>query len=179
MDRRGFLGTLAGGLLARPFVARAQQTGNVYRVGLLTMGTITPENGMGMWGGFLDAMGQLGYVEGSNLVVRRAAVGGQSPERLPGLVAGLLQDGVDIIVTTSTRETQAAKRATATVPIVMTLSPDPVARGKPGPPRRQRDRPHEPCAWQQSKVCRAVEGGRAVSATVHGRGETSIRGDSS
>src|SRR5215470_16406545 len=129
MDRRGFLGTLAGGLLARPFVARAQQTGNVYRVGLLTMGTITPENGMGMWGGFLDAMGQLGYVEGSNLVVRRAAVGGQSPERLPGLVAGLLQDGVDIIVTTSTRETQAAKRATATVPIVMTLSPDPVAQG--------------------------------------------------
>ena len=48
--------------------------------------------------------------------------------RLPEFVAGFLRDGVDVIVTTSTRETQAAKQATCTVPIVMTLSPDPVAQ---------------------------------------------------
>jgi putative tryptophan/tyrosine transport system substrate-binding protein len=129
VDRRTFLG-LAGGLfVATPLVAQAPQLGKVYRVGLLMMGTLTPEHGMGMWDAFLDAMRQLGYVEGGNLVVRRAAVGGQYPERLPGLMAGLLHDGVDVIVTTSPRETRAAKRATATVPIVMTLSPDPVGQG--------------------------------------------------
>jgi putative ABC transport system substrate-binding protein len=123
MDRRAFITMLGGSILA-PLVAEAQRGGEVYRVGLLTLGTITPDNPM--WGPFLNAMRQLGYVEGRNLVVRRSAAGDGRPERLPGLVASMLQDGVDVIVTTSTRETQAAMRATQTLPIVMTLSPDPV-----------------------------------------------------
>jgi putative tryptophan/tyrosine transport system substrate-binding protein len=125
MNRRTFLGGLTVGTLCRPLAAEAQQ--KVYRVGLLTLGTITPDNPM--WGPFLNAMRQLGYVEDRNLVVRRGAAGDGRPERLPGLVAGMLRDGVDVIVTTSTRETQAAKRATETLPIVMTLSPDPVEQG--------------------------------------------------
>ena len=51
------------------------------------------------------------------------------PERLPGLVAELLQAKVDVIVTTSTLETLAAKKATSTIPIVMTLVPDPIQQG--------------------------------------------------
>ena len=51
------------------------------------------------------------------------------PEHLPEFVAGFLRDGVDVIVTTSTREAQAAQRATSTIPIVMTLPPDPVGQG--------------------------------------------------
>src|SRR5262249_18584801 len=113
--------------LAAPLAVGAQQARMLYRVGLLTQGEITPHNAM--WNPFLEAMRGLGYVEGQNLVLRRAAAGDGHPERLPGLVAGLLRDGVDLIVTTSTRETQAAKQATAMVPIVMTLSPDPVAQG--------------------------------------------------
>jgi ABC-type uncharacterized transport system substrate-binding protein len=118
---------LALSLTLVPLATGAQQAGKIYRVGLLTLGTITPDNPM--WSSFLNAMRQLGYVEGRNLVVRRGAAGDGRPERLPGLVAGMLRDGVDVIVTTSTRETQAAKRATETLPIVMTLSPDPVEQG--------------------------------------------------
>ncbi len=126
MDRRAFLGTIAGGLLAAQLAAEAQPA-KVYRIGLLSMGTITPD--VPMWSAFIDAMREHDYVEGLNLVVRRGAAGDGRPDRLPEFVAGFLRDGVDVIVTTSTRETQAAKQATSTIPIVMTLSPDPVAQG--------------------------------------------------
>jgi putative ABC transport system substrate-binding protein len=125
VERRAFItGTLA--LLAAPLAAQAQ-AGRVYRVGLLSMGTITPR--VTMWSAFLEAMRELDYVEGRNLVVRRGAAGDGRPDRLPEFVAGFLRDGIDVIVTTSTRETQAAKRATSTIPLVMTLSPDPIGRG--------------------------------------------------
>jgi ABC-type uncharacterized transport system substrate-binding protein/mannose-6-phosphate isomerase-like protein (cupin superfamily) len=114
-------------VLAAPLAAEAQQAGKVFRVGILTMGTITPDTPM--WDGFIAAMREFGYVEGRNLVIRRGATGDGRPDRLPEFVAGFLRDGVDVIVTTSTRETLAAKQARSTIPIVMTLSPDPVAQG--------------------------------------------------
>src|SRR5262249_27617938 len=89
--------------------------------------TIDPD--IPMWKGFIDAMREHGYVEGRNVVIRRGAAGDGRPDRLREFVAGFLRDGVDVIVTTSTRETEAAKQATSTIPIVMTLSPDPVAQG--------------------------------------------------
>ena len=46
-----------------------------------------------------------------------------NPERLPALVAELINAEVDVIVTTGPRETVAAKRATASIPIVMTVVP--------------------------------------------------------
>jgi hypothetical protein len=64
----------------------------------------------------------------------RGAVGDGRPDRLPEFVTGFLWDSVDVIVTTSTRETQAAKQATSTILIVMTLSPDPVGQGLTGLP---------------------------------------------
>jgi len=126
MNRRAFV-TGLGVVLAAPLAAEAQQAGKVFRVGILTMGTITPDTPM--WNGFIAAMREFGYVEGRNLVIRRGATGDGRPDRLPEFVAGFLRDGVDVIVTTSTRETLAAKQATSTIPIVMTLSPDPVAQG--------------------------------------------------
>lgn len=127
MDRRTFIALVSGGLLGTPISAHAQQVEKIYRVGLLTMGTITPHEAM--WGAFLQAMRELDYVEGRNLVVRRGAAGDGRPDRLPEFVTGFLRNGVDVIVTTSTHETQAAKQATSTIPIVMTLSPDPVRQG--------------------------------------------------
>jgi putative ABC transport system substrate-binding protein len=126
VDRRAFIAGFLP-LFVAPLAAEAQHAGKVYRIGILTLGEVTPRTAM--WSAFLEAMRGLGYVEGQNLVVRRAAAGDGRPERLAGLAAGLLRDGVDLIVTTSTRETQAAKQVTGTVPIVMTLSPDPVAEG--------------------------------------------------
>src|SRR5262252_5842942 len=128
MERRRFVAMLAGGMVAAtPLPVKAQQTGRLYRIGLLSMGTITPD--LPMWNGFIDGMREYGYVEGRNLLIRRGATGDGRPDRLSEFVAGFLRDGVDIIVTTSTRETQAAKQATSTIPIVMTLSPDPVTQG--------------------------------------------------
>jgi putative ABC transport system substrate-binding protein len=80
------------------------------------------------WQPFLDAMRELGYVEGRNLTVKRALGSGRSGD-LPGLVEDLVRSGVDVIVTTGTRETLAAKQATSTTPIVMLLVPDPVGQG--------------------------------------------------
>lgn len=113
-------------ILVGPLAVEAQPAGKAYRVGLVTLGSAPARHGM--WQNFLEAMRELNYVEGQNLIVRLALAEGR-PERLPGLVADLIQAKVDVIVTTSTQETLAAKRATSTIPIVMTLALDPVEPG--------------------------------------------------
>jgi putative tryptophan/tyrosine transport system substrate-binding protein len=123
IDRRAFLGTLTGGLLAAPLVAEAQQPrGKSARIGLL--GDVPP---------FLDeafrqGLRELGYIEGQNIVIEH-----RSPEwkyeRLPGLAAELVRLKVDVIVAASPAATKAAKQATSTIPIVFTVSGDPVAEG--------------------------------------------------
>jgi putative ABC transport system substrate-binding protein len=95
----------------------------VYRVGLVSLGGDPL-----WWRPVLDAMRELGYVEGRNLVVRRAFAKGH-PEDLPRLVTELLRSGVDVVVTTATRETKAVEQAAPTTPIVMLLVPDPIAEG--------------------------------------------------
>jgi putative ABC transport system substrate-binding protein len=125
VDRRVFVaGTLA--LLAAPLGAQAQSAGGVYRIGLLTLGSDPTRSGF--WQKFLQAMRELNYVEGHNLEVKRAFADGRT-DRLPGLVNDLMRAHVDVIVTTSTPETLAGKRATSTIPIVMTVAPDPVEQG--------------------------------------------------
>jgi putative tryptophan/tyrosine transport system substrate-binding protein len=98
----------------------------VYTVGLLSVGTDSAQPAP--WQPFLDAMRELGYVKGQNLVVQDAFGNGR-PERLPALVAALVQAKVDVVVTTGTRETKAIREATSTIPIVMLVVPDPVAQG--------------------------------------------------
>jgi putative ABC transport system substrate-binding protein len=114
-------------LTIAPPAAETQQAGKVYRVGIVSVGT--DPQGPAVWAPFLGAMRGLGYVEGKNLVVEGAFAAGQS-DRLPALLAELGRKGVDVIVTSGTRETLAAKQATLTTPIVMTYVPtDPVAAG--------------------------------------------------
>jgi len=67
-------------------------------------------------------------VEGRNLI-GSVALADAKVERLPNLVAALLQANVDAIVTTSTPETQAAKSATSTIPVVMAAVIDSVETG--------------------------------------------------
>jgi putative ABC transport system substrate-binding protein len=120
MKRIAFIVTLTLTLLAAPFAAEAQQ---MYRVGLVSIGG-DPQ----WWRPFIEAMGELGYVEGRNLMVKRAFANGRI-EDLPRLVHDLVRSGVDVAVTTATRETAAVKQAAPTLPIVMLLVPDPVASG--------------------------------------------------
>jgi ABC-type uncharacterized transport system substrate-binding protein len=113
-------------LLMAPLAADAQTAEKLYHVGLLSIGS--GPTWRNQWAPFIEAMRELHYTEGRNLVLQPAFADGQA-ERLPALVAELVQAQVDVIVTTGTRETVAAKQATSAIPIVMLLVPDPVAQG--------------------------------------------------
>src|SRR5215510_16144226 len=115
-------------LVAIPVSGSAQPTGRVYTVGVLSVGAPATSPERDFWIPFINGMRELGYVEGRNLVVKRGAAAG-SAERLGELARDLVRANVDVIVTTSVRETRAARDATSTIPIVMTIAPDPVGAG--------------------------------------------------
>ena len=104
--------------------AEAQQSGKVYRIGY-----ISGRSGAGPLDEIFKAtLRELGYVEGQNIsITYRWAE--EKLDRLPALAVELVQLKVDVIVTETTPAAQAAKRATADIPIVMTLSGDPVGAG--------------------------------------------------
>jgi putative ABC transport system substrate-binding protein len=127
MDRRMFLGTLAGGLLAVPLVAEAQQAGKVVRIGLLDYGASNPSSAA-RWAALREQLRALGYVDGQNVVFESRWADGQVA-RLPGLAAELVAGKVDIMVTATSEAARAAKQATSSIPIVMATSADPVELG--------------------------------------------------
>jgi putative ABC transport system substrate-binding protein len=126
MDRRTFLSTLTGGLLAAPLAAEAQPAAKVYRIGFL--GNSTPALEANLVGPFREGLRELGYVEERNIVIEYRWAEGQY-ERFPVLIAELLARKVDVIVTAGTPATQAVKKATTSVPLVMVAVGDPVATG--------------------------------------------------
>ena len=76
----------------------------------------------------MQALREHGYVPGANVDVEMRFADGM-PERLPVLADELVRLGVDVLVAGSTIGGIAAKRATATIPIVFAGSSDPVAGG--------------------------------------------------
>ena len=125
MDRRAFLSTLAGGLLAAPISAEAQAAGKVPRMGWLVADLAAKSD---MTEAFLQGMRDLGYVEGDNLVIEYRDAGGKL-ERLPALAAELVALKVDVILTGGTAQALAAKHATRAIPIVFAGAADPVTDG--------------------------------------------------
>ncbi len=125
-DRRAFLGTLAGGLLAAPLAAEAQPAGKVYRVGVLETAPMVL-NAANLEA-FRQGLRELGYVEGQNLVIEYRSADGRA-DRFPDLANELVRLKVDLILTRGTPAVTAAKDATRTIPIVMTASGDPLGRG--------------------------------------------------
>jgi len=129
MDRRAFLGTLAGSLLAAALAAEAQQAGKVFRIGILAnLRPSRSEPGWGLWEGFIQGLRELGYVEGRNITIEWRVSEGKY-ERLPDLAAELVRRNVDVIVVPADQNALAAKRATRAIPIVVTSSADPVGSG--------------------------------------------------
>jgi putative ABC transport system substrate-binding protein len=118
--------TLALALLAAPLAAEAQQAGKVYQVGHVTSGS--REQDVVFLRALEERLKQLGYVEGRNLRFEYRFANGQV-NRLPALMAELVQLNVDAIVAGSNSTVALAKRATASIPIVMTLTADPVGAG--------------------------------------------------
>ncbi len=107
---------------------QAQQAGKkVYRLGYLSVRTATRERRR--IAAFQQELQELGYTEGKNIVIElRRAVAGKR-ERLRQLAAELVSLKVDVIVTTGGSSTQAAKDIPTTIPIVFTISADPVGDG--------------------------------------------------
>jgi len=121
--RAALAAALALGLLAAPSTAPAQRApGKIARIGLL--GDVPSF----LHEAFRQGLRDLGYVEGQNMVIEH-----RSPEfkyeRLPALAAELVRLNVDVIVAASPPATEAARQATRTIPIVFTVSGDPVAEG--------------------------------------------------
>jgi putative tryptophan/tyrosine transport system substrate-binding protein len=122
MRRREFI-TLLGSAAAWPLTARAQQSGKVWRIGILE--TISLAQNALLLSAFRQRLRQLGYVESQNFVIEYRSAEGRG-DRFPHLVAELIQLNVDIIVLRGTPAAIAAKNATSTVPVVMTAIGDPL-----------------------------------------------------
>ena len=126
LPRRALLAASTVALVAAPLAVAAQPTGSVARIGLLDPGTLAARSSL--WDTFRQGMRELGYVEGQNLTIEARGADGK-PERLPVLATELVHLRVNVIVTTGSPSARAARQATATIPIVMATSADPVGLG--------------------------------------------------
>ena len=122
MDRRRFLLTSLAGMLVTPLRAVAQHV--VYRIGVLSPEAPPP----GFLENFRAGLRELGYVDGRTITLELRNAGGNI-DRLTDLADELVRLKVHIIVTINTSAALAAKKATATIPIVITRVANPVKSG--------------------------------------------------
>ena len=127
MNRRSFIGMMAGGLVSTPLTAKAQPAGKVYRVALVfshspvsVMAGPNPPHPHAR--AFLQGLRDRGYVEGQNIIIERRSGEGKD-EHLREVMAELIRLHMDVIVAATGPVAQAAKQATSTIPIVCVCSP--------------------------------------------------------
>jgi putative ABC transport system substrate-binding protein len=125
LKRREFIGAL-GGAVAWPLAARAQPQAKLARIGYL--GLVSASWHAPRVAAFRAGLRSLGYVEGKDIAIEFRWAEGQY-DRLPALVAELVRLNVDVIVTHAAPGAFAAKRATSTIPIVITAIADLPALG--------------------------------------------------
>jgi putative tryptophan/tyrosine transport system substrate-binding protein len=125
MDRRRFIGSIAGGVLAVPLSAFAQaQQAKVYRVGIIH------EGGPYYVGvdGLKEGLRELGFAEGKDYVLETRDLKGDR-KAAEEAARSLEREKVDLIYTEASSVTIAVKRATTGVPIVFAVGSDPVVDG--------------------------------------------------
>jgi putative tryptophan/tyrosine transport system substrate-binding protein len=123
--RRKFLATLGGAAVAWPLAARAQQAGKLPTIGFLGA---SPSIESQRVGAFVQRLRELGWVDGRNVAIEVRWAEGRS-ERYAENAAEFVRLKVDVIVTSATPPTVAAKQATAVIPIVFAAVTDPVGTG--------------------------------------------------
>jgi putative ABC transport system substrate-binding protein len=123
MRRRDFI-SFVGGAAAWPLAAQAQKVDKIYLIGILA-----PERQPAAYLEiFRQGLRELGYVEGQNMTFAVRSAEGYS-QQLAALANELVGLKVDVILAINTPSVQAAKKASATVPIVMMRTADPVKSG--------------------------------------------------
>jgi putative ABC transport system substrate-binding protein len=113
-------------LLAVAVIAEAQQPKKIPRIGLLVPSSASSRSPRR--DAFLQGLRDLGYVDGKNIAIEYRYTEGEL-DRLPDLAADLVRLNVDVIVTAAISSVQAAKKATATIPIVFASVGDAVESG--------------------------------------------------
>jgi len=127
MDRRRFLLTSLAGALAAPLAAGAQAAGKVSRIGYLS--PLSPAADATRREGFQQGLERLGYREGQNIAIEYRWAEGKL-DRQDDLAAELVRLKIDVLLAAGGNHTvRAAKKATASIPIVMTAADDSVASG--------------------------------------------------
>jgi putative tryptophan/tyrosine transport system substrate-binding protein len=107
-------------------LAQAQQATRIPMIGRLGASSASAE--AARVEAFRQGLRELGYIEGKNIVIEWRHAEGKL-DRLPALAAELVHQKVDIIITGGANATEAVRKATSTIPIVMAQSGDPVADG--------------------------------------------------
>jgi len=128
MDRRLFLGAIAGGFLVAERTVRAQPIRKVATVAILHSSPTATFTSQGITA-IREGLRDLGYVEGQNIVLEFRSPTGE-PEQLTAYAADFVRLNADVIVAIGPTAVQAATGATSVLPIVaMDLETDPVASG--------------------------------------------------
>jgi putative ABC transport system substrate-binding protein len=127
MKRREFIKLLSGAAASAPFAARAQQR-RVWKIAFLSGKSKPTSLATSVYGEFLKGMNDFGYIEGRDFVMEWRFVAGDF-SRLPELAADLVASKVDVIIAGFTGAALAAKKATATIPIILGYTADPVGSG--------------------------------------------------
>jgi putative ABC transport system substrate-binding protein len=126
MDRRTFVGSVAGGLVVWPLAAAAQRPGKAPVVGVLNSASgprsLTVDSAR-------QGLHDLGYIDGQTILLEVRFAGGK-PEAFPALAADLVRRRVDVLLVSSPAAVRAERDATSTIPIVaLDLESDPVGAG--------------------------------------------------
>jgi putative tryptophan/tyrosine transport system substrate-binding protein len=127
MNRRMFLSAVTGGLLAAPLAAEGQRVGKVYRIGVISSG-INPRSAS-FFQAFEQQLRSHGWVEGTNLAIDYRTP--RSSSDFAVSATDLVRENVDVILAGGPDASlKAARRATATIPIVIVaLNYDPIEKG--------------------------------------------------
>jgi putative ABC transport system substrate-binding protein len=128
MRRRQFISLLGGAAAAYPFAARAQQSERMRRVGVLMSTTENDVEGQARIGAFLRGLRQAGWAVPGNLRIDTRWAAGDA-ERIRKYAAELLALAPDVILASGGSVVGPLLKLTHTVPIVFTLTPDPVGAG--------------------------------------------------
>jgi putative ABC transport system substrate-binding protein len=122
VDRRAFLGTVAGGLLAAPLASEAQPAGKVVRIGYLSLQREDGRDGDQSWvAAFRQRLRDLGYVEGRNVAIEQRHAAGRA-DRLPELASELVRLKLNVLVVFGLSALiDAGWKAPDTLPIVFTI----------------------------------------------------------